>query len=320
MDKTTKEIHDDRVEVYNVLLGAQDKFIDKKTGTYAEKYIEYRACPVCSENSEKEIFIKKLGRYVQCEKCKMVYLNPVLTDKALEDHYKTNNDLQASMVESDLEFYNSIYSKGLKLAKDKGSLVDGGNILDIGCSSGVFLDLANRDGFNTYGVELNLKEAEYASKKGHQVSTALIQNTSFDTKFDLVTLWDVFEHIKDGHSFLKVIRELLTDNGVIFMQVPSSDALAAKILQEKCNMFDGIEHVNVYNYASLEKLLDLAGFELLGIQTVIAEIGVINNFMNYDNPYTGGTNNRQFIPKLITEEKVHETLQGYKFQFVIKPK
>ena len=67
-------------------------------------------------------------------------------------------------------------------------------------------------------------------------------------------MWDVFEHIKDPHKILKEIKKKLVKNGLIFMQIPSSDSIAAKILREKCNMFDPIEHVNLYNLNSLRKL------------------------------------------------------------------
>ena len=79
-------------------------------------------------------------------------------------------------------------------------------MLDIGCSSASFLDLAKNRSFKTYGIELNKSEFEVANKKGHRVYNDLLKNINFDTKFNVVTLWDVFEHIKDGENCLKEIK------------------------------------------------------------------------------------------------------------------
>ena len=53
------------------------------------------------------------------------------------------------------------------------------------------------------------------------------------------------------------------------------------------------------------------------MQTVISEIGVINNYLNFENPYLGSSDNKAFIPNLIDEEQIHKTLQGYKLQIVL---
>ena len=60
-------------------------------------------------------------------------------------------------------------------------------------------------------------------------------------------MWDVFEHIKNPHSVLQTIRKKLNKSGLFFIQIPNVKALAPRILQEKCNMFDGMEHVNLYD-------------------------------------------------------------------------
>lgn len=145
----------------------------------------------------------------------------------------------------------------------------------------------------------------------------LLEKIDFDIKFDVITMWDVFEHIIDGEFYLNYMKTLLSDNGVIFLQIPSSDSLAAKILQKHCNMYDGLEHVNLYGVETIKKLADKCNLEIMSLKTVI---GVINNFLNYENPYLGNTTNKDFIPNLIDEKKIHETLQGYKLQVILGEK
>ena len=316
MGQTVKELHEKRMKMWDASISNHTKYINEETGLFSDEFTEKRNCPVCNSSNELEIFFKEGGRYVKCQDCQMVYLNPVFKDFALKDYYEQNHSVQSEIVEADIdEFYISIYTKGILSAKSVNP--EASNILDVGCSSGVFLDIAKKRGFETFGVELNKSEYKIAKDKGHQVHNELLENINFDKKFDVITMWDVFEHLKDGKFYLNHMKTLLSKKGLIFLQIPSSDSLAAKILQEKCNMYDGLEHVNLYGVETIKKLANSCDLEILDIKTVISEIGVINNFLNYENPYLGNTKNKIDIPNIIDEDKLHENLQGYKIQVVL---
>jgi len=314
--QTVKELHEKRMKMWNKSIESHKKYIDSTTGLFFEKFTKMRTCPVCNSENYIFIFSKEGGTYVKCQDCTMIYLNPVFTDEALLTYYQSNHTEQSEVVESDTDnFYTDIYNGGLNSIEKINPNIS--NILDIGCSSGTFLDLARLRDITTYGVELNKAEFEFAKNKNHNVFNELLENITFDTKFDAITLWDVFEHIIDGEFYLNFMKKLLNNNGIIFLQIPSSDSLAAKILQEHCNMFDGLEHVNLYGIETIKKLAHKCNLEVLNMKTVISEIGVINNYLGYENPYLGNTKNREFIPNLINEDKLHETLQGYKLQVIL---
>ena len=319
MNQTVKELHEKRMRMWEESMKNHEKYIDSKTGIFLEKYTEQRSCPVCESNNELEIFYKEGGRYVKCQECSMVYINPVFRDSSIKEYYEGNHTEQAEVVESDTDdFYVNIYNGGLdNISKFIENL---SSILDIGCSSGTFLDLCKEKNIGTFGVELNQAEYEYVKRKGHTVYNELLENIQFEEKFDAITMWDVFEHIKDGEFYLNLMKTHLTENGVIFLQIPSSDSLAAKILREHCNMFDGLEHVNLYGVETIKKLAEKSGLEVLSLKTVISEIGVMNNYLNYEDPYLGGTTNKKFISNLIDEEEIHKSLQGYKLQVILGKK
>lgn len=314
MGQTTKELHQQRVQLWDASMANHLRYIDKDSGFFEAKWVEQRACPVCEKDNYSKIFKKSGGEYVKCLECSMIYANPVFTDNALIDYYKNNHTSQSELVESDNSFYINLYNIGLD-SIDKHT--KGKNILDIGCSSGVFLDTAKKRGLNTNGIELNKKEFELTKQKGHKAYNKLLENISFDEKFSAITMWDVFEHIKDGKAYLSNLKKLLTNDGIIFLQIPSSDSLAAKILQEKCNMFDGLEHVNLYGVETIKLLAQNCELKVLSLSTVISEIGVINNYLSYENPYFGSTTNKSFIPNLIDEKTIHEKLMGYKLQVIL---
>ncbi|MCX6074648.1 MAG: class I SAM-dependent methyltransferase [Campylobacterales bacterium] len=309
-----KDIHQERLKMHLANVSDRQKYIDPESGAFFESLLEERVCPVCHENHEQFLFLKDGGSYVKCRQCDIIYLNPVFKDNDLENHYRNNHDCQSEIVSNDSDFYTALYTKGLRAVE---AATPTGNILDIGCSAGNFLDIALSSGWKTFGVELNEKEAAYAAKKGHTIYNQLLDSVTFTEKMDAVSLWDVFEHLKDGRSYLEQIKALLSDTGVIFLQIPSADSLAAKMLREKCQMFDGIEHVNLYSYKAIEKLSHECGLSILHCETVISEIGVMNNYLHYDDPYLGGTTNLTSVASLIDEKALHAARMGYKMQIVL---
>jgi SAM-dependent methyltransferase len=317
LEKKTRDIHLSRKKMWDESMKNHLRYLDPNTGLFNQDFMEFRKCPVCAESNASVLFQKSGSFYERCQICGLVFLNPVMKDDHLEDYYRNNHQVQSEVVENDSAFYRSLYNSGLEIIENQ---VSPGDILDVGCSSGVFLDLAKTRRWTTHGIEFNELEAKRCAEKGHNVSTLSLFDLKDDFKFNAITMWDVFEHIKDGKTTLEKMKRHLAPGGVILLQIPSADALAARLLRQHCNMFDGLEHVNLYSLNSITKLASMVGFELAHTSTVISEIGVINNFLNYDDPYLGSTTNRVTIPAFgeIDEKFIHDSRQGYKYQLLLK--
>ena len=292
-----------------------NKFIDLKTGKFDEKYTEARSCPVCESKEFKKLFQSSGGVYVKCTDCSLVYLNPVFTKQALEKFYREQNTGHGEAVEIQSDFLSEMFNLGLDELEKRCS---GKKILDIGCSTGLFLDCASRRNWVTTGIELGRKESKIAKSKGHEIYNSELEKLEFKESFDAITLWDVFEHIPDGKDYLKLIHRNLKENSFLFLQVPSSDSLAAKIMREKCRAFDGIEHVNMFNPKTLTKILEDSGFLVEAMTSVISEIAVLNNFLSYEDPYFGESPYGEELLNTISADLIHKNLLGYKIQCVAK--
>jgi len=312
-----KELHKERKFNYDRINKYQKKYLDPNTGSWKTKYTVKRPCPVCSSTVSNLCLSKSGGSYHKCSKCSMIFTNPVFNDESLTEYYTYLDTGQGEIVENESSFYREIYSKGLfsiERIKDKGL------ILDVGCSTGFFLDIAKENQWQTFGLELGLEEAKVAADKGHDIVTCTVDKTKFKEKFDAITLWDVFEHIPDPHTYLKQLSRILKKDGIIFMQIPNSGALAPRILQEKCNMFDGLEHCNLYNKETIEYVTKKNGFNLESIESVISEISVLNNYVNYEQPYFGSAKSNILLSGLIDEDSIHKNFLGYKLQVIIRNK
>ncbi len=311
-----RKIHQLRQKLWKASISNFEKYINKKNNLIDKKYLEKRTCPTCKKNNYRFLLNKNGGTYVECKNCEMIFINPVFKDKYLEDYYRNNHSVRHNISLSEIKFFNFTYGKGMSLISKY--FKNPGKILDVGCSGGMFLDIAKKKNWITYGLELNSTEAKIAKSKGHQIKKEMLSRANFGVKFDVICFWDVFEHIKDGYECLKICKKLLSDKGVIFMQCPSRDSLALKILQEKCNMLDGIEHVNLYGQKSLSLLCKKSKFKLLDYKTIISEIGIVNNFLDFKDPYLGDTSNVKNIFNVLSEKIMHKNKMGYKFQVCLK--
>lgn len=309
-----KALHQGRQFMYDIGAAYHARFINPATGLCRDEFLEERrACPVCGSADQRHLFNKGGGSHVLCNACSMVYLAPVFTDDALFDFYTNNNTIQSDVVSNEGNFYSRIYSKGLRTIERH---VTGRTILDIGCSSGVFLDIARAAGWETCGIELNQAEAAISARK-HTVHQMRLEDLPEDLLFDAITMWDVIEHIKDGAALLQAIQKHLKTDGMFFLQTPSSDSLAARVMQEKCNIYDGIEHVNIYNPRTIRLLAGNNAMTVKHMETVISEIPILVNYLHYQDPYLGETPHHNSVLGLVNENQLHEKLLGYKMQAVL---
>ncbi|MCX6185774.1 MAG: class I SAM-dependent methyltransferase, partial [Bacteroidetes bacterium] len=93
--------------------------------------------------------------------------------------------------------------------------LDGGKtVLDIGCNTGEFLDFAKANGAKTYGFEYSTKSIDLCAKKGH----IMLENLTYkETQFDVITAFDLVEHLYDTNEFFNNVNKLLKPNGKLII-------------------------------------------------------------------------------------------------------
>ena len=310
---TQSDLHKSRQESYEATRLRRLLLVDESTGLIREELVESRSCPVCESNESKNLFVKNGGTYHRCIECGTIFLNPVLKDAHLANHYRTNGTYQTQDHLEDSQFYKAIYSHGLDLLVSHRSE---GALLDVGCSSGTFMKLAESKGFKVMGLEINADEAAAARSDGLCVEEVDLLSLKDSGKFDVICFWDVFEHLKSPHQILGAASSLLSEAGLLLLQIPSADALSARVLREHCNMFDGLEHVVLYTHQSIRQCLEKNDFEILEVVDVIDDTAALENFLNYEDPYGGsftGSLSDVFSAAFVLENKL-----GYKMQILAR--
>ena len=206
----------------------------------SEHHYQLNCCPTCGNSHETVLFQKNGGDYAYCNNCTHIFLKKSLIPEKLIQFYTEYPTSSLDWHKNESEFYRKIYNHGLDSLQNS---FRSGTLLDVGCSSGYFLSIAQERDFTTYGVEPNELEADYAIQNNINIIGKTIDDIPDSLKFDVITMWDVLEHISNPVEFIRKLKTYLTDKGVIFVQIPTCDSLAARIMRDKCNMFDGIEHL-----------------------------------------------------------------------------
>lgn len=202
---------------------------------------------------------------VRCETCDLVYLNPRLKSDLIIDSYADGDD--QSFIDQDPMRVRT-FTKALKdlARKHQIPLNKKTQVLDIGCAGGAFLQAARSLGLSTVGIEPNRWLSQYA-KTTHKldVRPGVLADHHFpDSSFDLITLWDVIEHVPNPNAELTEIYRILKPGGILVINYPDYDSLPARLLGRKWPFWLSV-HLTYYTPATIRKQLEKASFEILSL-------------------------------------------------------
>jgi SAM-dependent methyltransferase len=140
-------------------------------------------------------------------------------------------------------------------------------LLDVGCGSGLFLSVCARAGWTVAGCD---PSAHRVSRRPGFLASQITQMPFEDAdlgggRFDVVTFWDVFEHLMDPQAALVKARAVLAENGLIAIEVPNVSSFFSKLLKHR--WWYDFEHIYYYSPAGLLSLLYQAGFSPVLVET-----------------------------------------------------
>ena len=140
---------------------------------------------------------------------------------------------------------------------------DQGSLLDVGAATGFFLELARRRQWKTCGVEPSDYATRVARHKGLDVHCGVLEDLSLpEVSFDVITMWDVIEHVTDPRKSLTKAFAMLAPGGTLALNTPDSASLLARLLGLRWHLVVPPEHLILFSRKSLELLLKQAGFEV----------------------------------------------------------
>lgn len=236
---------------------------------------EYISCNLCKRNKYR-IYIKASGKkrtntyfsttsqaissenIVICLFCGLIYVNPRLRKENILNSYSKSNENNYILERKSRTktFKNAI--NFIKKYKKKGKL------LDVGCAAGFFLEAARDEGFIVFGSETNKNLASWGKRElGLKIEAFPFERTKLKNDyFDIISFWDVLEHLTDPLSSVVKSNKLLKNDGIIVINYPDISSIWAKLFKKNWWFIVSV-HLFYFDKKSIAKILQKSGFIII---------------------------------------------------------
>jgi 2-polyprenyl-3-methyl-5-hydroxy-6-metoxy-1,4-benzoquinol methylase len=238
-----------------------------------DEFMEEIDCVFCTSSSA-ELVIEgpdcmfggsEVFRLMRCRGCGALYLNPRPLPSEIGHYYPSDYAPYNVEERSSTGIKQWLRSSGTRKRCGLVSKLAGqsGRILDVGCSAGEFLSMMHQLGnWEVWGVELNEQAAATASQKGITVFNGdLLQSDFPDAHFDVVTLWDVIEHVYKPVETIAESFRILKPGGVLVLRTPNPDSVNRHLFGAYWGGWDLPRHLYIFSIRHLSEILTQCGFE-----------------------------------------------------------
>lgn len=225
---------------------------------------EFISCHACG-GRDCCPFIRDPGhQVVQCTRCGLYYVNPVPTESALAQQ------VQGSVAYTEDQLLKRVFfrRRAEELFNRVEKLVPPGSLLDVGCAIGTELAVGRARGWKVTGIELSESSVRIAREAGFDVrSVPLVKNRFPDHSFDLITMNHVLEHVAHTPAFMREVRRILSDRGLLFISLPNVHAWRFYLQRGSYSWTFHGDHYIHFSVRTLPQLLKRYAFEVLDIST-----------------------------------------------------
>jgi 2-polyprenyl-3-methyl-5-hydroxy-6-metoxy-1,4-benzoquinol methylase len=237
-----------------------------KTARYLEN------CPIeCNSSIKETDIVLEQGPLERCSKCNQLFSKCTIIDfKASMEEFNS-----AKGTWPPPENVKSLERSTKKTLQNISSLTDQKlsqlKLLDVGCSNGAFIFMANRLGVQCEGIEPAKEAALAAQKAGLQVHHGYLEESNLQKEsYDIITLFEVIEHLKKPVGLLNECKKLLKKNGILVIRTANSDSWTSRLLKGKWHYFNISRHgghISFFCKKSMTVLGNKTGFSIARFNT-----------------------------------------------------
>lgn len=246
----------------------QDKSAERVMPETASK----SKCPLCG-SSQVIPFLTTTDRFhgraeeydlMRCSGCSYVWLADPPKPEEMGPHYSEDYH-RVIMTAGEV----SAESRWKRQRDTVAHYKKGGSILDIGCSSGAFLGTLKGGSWKLYGIEMEASTAEKAkAATGAEVYVGEALDAPFpDESFDVITGFDLLEHVYHPRQFLAKVQQWLKPGGIVYFGLPNIDSWESRILGTYWYGLELPRHLSHFSPRSLRHVMTTLGFEEVRLTT-----------------------------------------------------
>jgi len=239
-------------------------------------------CKICGGNNIRVIYKGKIKtglldgytgkdyEVYQCQECKTIF-NLAYRDE-MDDFYESEEYRKRIDGQSSAKIF---YSKYDELTLDKLNITGTGIfrdkvVADIGCGGGAFLDFLSGVSSEIIAIEPSVVYQDVLKSKGYssyQYAEEALKD--YANKVDVVTSFDVIEHVEDPQKFVNEMAALCSDGGRIICGTPTDYPVLRNLLGEEFDKFIfQVQHPWVFSTKSMRLMFERAGFRNIEIKTM----------------------------------------------------
>lgn len=213
---------------------------------------------------------------LRCNSCGLVFLKTEGGKESIERFYQREyREVDTLPKKTAEEMFNDPVirqdcNERIAWIKERYGDLNGKRVLEIGSSSGYFLEMLSSAGAEVIGVELNEEYSDHARSLGFTVRSEPVEHILFAYEFDLVVMFHTLEHVYDPVSVLRAVHLALVTNGSFMGEVPNQDDWRIKIFDDnvvKRFHYDP-NHYYYFSPVTLNNYLGLCGFDNVAFETV----------------------------------------------------
>ena len=244
-------------------------------------------CPACGSDSNSSEFEKDGFNLNRCDFCDTLYVSPrPIENKLLEYYghsksieYFTKEILEGTKVIRTERIFKPRAQKIIDLLTN--ILLKRNVFVDVGGGNGLFLESLDSAGagFEKYiNVEPSNEGANLTLERGFDVFNGFIEDFDLDIKVDLITAFELIEHLFNPLTFLTKISSLLDINGIFILTTPNIKGFDLLLLGSKSDNIVAPNHLNYFNPQSIKILLEKCGFDIIHIETPgVLDLNIVEN-------------------------------------------
>lgn len=170
-----------------------------------------------------------------------------------QEYFQSDGVFGYSDYESKRDFYLGLFRNHLRILKGHS---EPGRLLDLGCGKGDFLSLAREAGWEVYGVEISdscRREAE--RRAGVQVYSSPHGLSDKREFFDVITMWEVIEHLPRPDTVLNEVLPLLRTGGLLAMTTPNTRNMTTLRSPARWTEYKPPEHLLYFDFDTIHRYL-----------------------------------------------------------------
>jgi len=186
---------------------------------------------------------------------------PQPEEQKLLEYYETEDYI--SHTDSRRNLFEKVYhvvrniSLKQKLKRINSFQSEEKKLLDVGCGTGDFLKVAQRNNWQVSGIEPNRQARQIANQKTNNMVFGTEQLSSFEKhSFDVISLWHVLEHLPNLQEQIAILKSLLKVNGTLLIAVPNHESYDARYYENFWAAYDVPRHLWHFNQTSISKLFE----------------------------------------------------------------